>query len=610
MTQSSLSAAISASLRFLLNESFSAQQARRYIAHASHSETHAQLHMLHQLLCQRPAIPPLPSEIISAIDRVLSHQRDKKILTSAPFLPVRHSIPRTATTSDDSTQARPDVRLKLWKGDITTLTDVTAVVNAANSNLLGCFQPSHKCIDNVLHAAAGPQLRSACNDLMDAQGHAPEAVGKAKVTPGFNLPAEYVVHTVGPSLEPGSTPTAKQKAALAECYTSVLSAVESLPSDDEGRLSVAFCCISTGLFSFPGATAAGIAVSSVIDWLSAHPETRITDVIFNVFTPDDLSYYSDIFQHLEPDPQLPLTPKSPLVPPQNLRRALGWLQEADALLLTAGAGLSAAAGLDYTSPAVFNAHYAPAKALGLRRLYDIIGFSWPTPELQWGFWVRHHNTATSWPESEIYTSLLRLARAFDASPSGQDITARDVFVRTTNADNLFARHAFPKPRLSTPQGSYTYLQCLSKCRRDAYTPFAPIAAALAPHIDPATLALSDPSLIPTCQFCGGEMTLCVRGGSYFNQAPFAAGEEAYAEFLERAEENGQKVVVLELGVGMNTPGVLRWADEELVEGGEGRVKLVRAGLGPSSIVPEELEEAGLAVGVEGGCGEVVEWLVG
>jgi O-acetyl-ADP-ribose deacetylase (regulator of RNase III) len=176
-----------------------------------------------------------------------------------------------------------DARLRLWQGDITRL-QVDAIVNAANSALLGCFVPNHRCIDNAIHSAAGIQLRLACQALMEVQGH-PEPTGQAKITPGFNLPARYVLHTVGPIVR-GHEPSAEQCEELADCYRECLAL-----ADRTDLQSVAFCCISTGVFGFPQEPAARIAVRTVRAYLDAKPETHIQTVIFNVFKDDDYEIY-------------------------------------------------------------------------------------------------------------------------------------------------------------------------------------------------------------------------------------------------------------------------------------------------------------------------------
>lgn len=171
-------------------------------------------------------------------------------------------------------------KLYLWQGDITTLA-ADAIVNAANEALLGCLHPLHGCIDNIIHSLAGIQLRLACQKLMLAQGH-PEAAGQAKITSAFNLPSRYVLHTVGPIIT--GRVTAKDRCSLASCYRSCLDLAEQYQLE-----SVAFCCISTGVFHFPNQQAAEIAVNSVRQWL---PKAQyVQKVIFNVFKDEDRVIY-------------------------------------------------------------------------------------------------------------------------------------------------------------------------------------------------------------------------------------------------------------------------------------------------------------------------------
>lgn len=171
----------------------------------------------------------------------------------------------------------------LWQGDITTLR-CDAIVNAANSQLLGCFCPCHGCIDNAIHTYAGVQLRLACAELMQRQGHS-EAVGQAKITPAFNLPCRYVLHTVGPFLS--GKPTVADEKALASCYRSCLALAEQT-----GVRHVAFCCISTGEFHFPNRLAAEIAVRTVREYL-ARTQSKM-EVIFNVFKDNDYEIYREL----------------------------------------------------------------------------------------------------------------------------------------------------------------------------------------------------------------------------------------------------------------------------------------------------------------------------
>ena len=177
-------------------------------------------------------------------------------------------------------------QLLVWQGDITRL-KVDAIVNAANSQMLGCFHPLHKCIDNAIHSAAGVQLREECYQLMLQQGHE-EPTGQAKTTKAYNLPCKYVIHTVGPII-PNGIPTEFQKEQLASCYRSIMACAE------ENHLeSLAFCCISTGEFRFPNQLAAEIAVQTVKDNLTKHPDCSVKQVVFNVFKDVDKEIYQRI----------------------------------------------------------------------------------------------------------------------------------------------------------------------------------------------------------------------------------------------------------------------------------------------------------------------------
>jgi O-acetyl-ADP-ribose deacetylase (regulator of RNase III) len=171
----------------------------------------------------------------------------------------------------------------LWQGDITTL-KCDAIVNAANSQMLGCFYPCHGCIDNAIHTFSGVQLRQACAELMEHQGHE-EETGKAKITPAYNLPCKYVLHTVGPIID--HRVTKADDALLASCYRSCLELAE-----ENDLKSIAFCCISTGEFHFPNQRAANIAVQTIKEY-RANSDRKI-EVIFNVFKTVDYEIYRDL----------------------------------------------------------------------------------------------------------------------------------------------------------------------------------------------------------------------------------------------------------------------------------------------------------------------------
>lgn len=175
--------------------------------------------------------------------------------------------------------------LYLWQGDITTLR-CDGIVNAANRQMLGCFCPNHGCIDNAIHTFAGIQLRLACAELMKKQGHE-EETGRAKITPAFNLPCRYILHTVGPVIQ--GRLTQRDCSLLASCYHSCLELAEQ-----NGLKSIAFCCISTGEFRFPNDKAAEIAVKTVKDY-KKKTQSRM-EVIFNVFKELDYSIYRELLR--------------------------------------------------------------------------------------------------------------------------------------------------------------------------------------------------------------------------------------------------------------------------------------------------------------------------
>ena len=176
-------------------------------------------------------------------------------------------------------------RIYLWRGDITTL-ECGAIVNAANSGMTGCYQPCHNCIDNCIHTYAGVQLRLKCAEIMAEQGYA-EPTGQAKITPAYNLPCEYVIHTVGPIVQ---GKLAQEHCALLEsCYRSCLKL-----ADENGVGSIAFCCISTGVFMFPNDKAAEIAVDTVRKY-KTETGSKI-EVVFNVFKELDERIYRELLR--------------------------------------------------------------------------------------------------------------------------------------------------------------------------------------------------------------------------------------------------------------------------------------------------------------------------
>ena len=248
--------------RILLDEMPAYQsQAREFPQDAA-----AQRRLLRSLMNVRPPIPLRP-DFLAVQDALLSAEREDKGVVEADTLPVTAAHPHIA----------------VWQGDITRLR-ADAIVNAANAALLGCFCPCHGCIDNAIHSASGLQLRDACNALMTAQG-CPEPNGRAKLTGGYNLPARYVLHTVGPFIS--GRVTQRDREELASCYRFCLELAA-----EHGLESVAFCCISTGEFHFPNDQAAEIAVQTVTNFL--RKSTSIRKVIFNVFKDLDRDIYRNL----------------------------------------------------------------------------------------------------------------------------------------------------------------------------------------------------------------------------------------------------------------------------------------------------------------------------
>ena len=208
---------------------------------------------------------PFSEEYLTIEDEYLQEEINKKGIT--------HINELTPCSSD----------IYLWQGDITTI-EADAIVNAANNQLLGCFCPCHACIDNCIHTFSGVKLRLKCNEIMQKQG-CKEPTGKAKITPAYNLPSKYVIHTVGPIIS--GILTKRDKELLASCYT------ECMRIADEYNLeSIAFCCISTGEFHFPNDKAAQIAVNTVKEY-KEKTNSKIK-VIFNVFKDKDYEIYREL----------------------------------------------------------------------------------------------------------------------------------------------------------------------------------------------------------------------------------------------------------------------------------------------------------------------------
>lgn len=243
-------------IKYLLSEN------RKYAETPVPESEEERFRLFRSLMNIRPP-KPISEDFLAVQDDYLKEEISSKGITDiADLVPIENGI-------------------YLWKGDITTL-KCGAIVNAANSQMLGCFQPCHGCIDNAIHTFAGVQLRLECADIMDRQG-CEEPTGSAKITSAYNLPCRNIIHTVGPIV---SGRLAEQHCRqLESCYNSCLeTAVRN------NLQSIAFCCISTGVFGFPQKEAAEIAVKTVRKFRESHD----IEVIFNVFTEKDYTVYKGL----------------------------------------------------------------------------------------------------------------------------------------------------------------------------------------------------------------------------------------------------------------------------------------------------------------------------
>ena len=234
-------------------------------------DTEGRRHLLRSLMNIR--MPgKMDDSVLAVQDEYLQERIREKGIVTLEDIPVKEGV------------------ISVWQGDITRLA-VDAIVNAANSQMLGCFIPMHTCIDNCIHTFAGIQLRAECNRQMNRMRmkygqnyEQPTAV--PMLTDAYNLPAKKVIHIVGPVVNGKLTPALEQE--LADCYTNTLDLCA-----ENGLRSVAFCCISTGVFHFPPERAAQIAAKTVRKWLADH-DGALERVIFNVFRDQD----RDIYEHL------------------------------------------------------------------------------------------------------------------------------------------------------------------------------------------------------------------------------------------------------------------------------------------------------------------------
>jgi NAD-dependent SIR2 family protein deacetylase len=229
------------------------------------------------------------------------------------------------------------------------------------------------------------------------------------------------------------------------------------------------------------------------------------------------------------------------------RQIRAWIDEADRVLIGAGAGLSADAGVDYTDEVAFARTFPALVKRGLKAPYQLIGYSGLPPEAFWGYWLKHVDEVRFGDgRRQVYELLFNLVRD------------KDWFVLTSNVDALFTRNGFDAGRVCSIQGDFAFLQCYTPCS-DELWPSAPVLARLLPQINSATQALRDLARVPTCPNCGGPMFFNVRGGHWFVETPWRRQFDVLREWLPSA--SNERLLVLDIGSGFNTPSVVRWPME-------------------------------------------------
>ena len=278
----------------------------------------------------------------------------------------------------------------------------------------------------------------------------------------------------------------------------------------------------------------------------------------------------------------------------SISLAKDWIAETEFVLFTAGAGLTAAAGVDYGDTELFAREFPAMLQYGFTAQYQFIGFDRWTPDLQWGYWAAHVDLVRfRWPKSQVYQDLHNLAKRIDPKHS---------FVMTSNVDAMFKRNGFDPKRIYTPQGDYALLQCTTPCTREVW-PWKENIDQIRAATDPNTQRLTDAELIPRCPNCGETVFPNVRADHSFIHDHFKPAARRLQNWTEKARTG--KGVVIEVGAGFNTPSVIRWPGERLVEQAT-NWKLVRINLTDATI-PDQL--ANRAVSLRGDAGAIVESLL-
>jgi O-acetyl-ADP-ribose deacetylase (regulator of RNase III)/NAD-dependent SIR2 family protein deacetylase len=458
--------------------------------------------------------------------------------------------------------------ISIFRGDITTLRGTrTAIVNAANDQGLGCFVPNHRCIDNVIHRRSGPRLRLACEAEMKKRGSLLSAGTPAIVTGAFHLPSQYVVHVTGPQVGKLEALTDSHRALLAKAYENSLDAAVQA-----GAKSIVFPCISTGLFGFPSVQAVPIALRTVQSWLLQHPNRTLDSVVFNTFEEKDEKLYKENIHTYFPAVAHAVSQANTVVLNSFRDNAVAvakqWIDDADAVLICAGAGMSGNPGeMVYTNPEDFVAAYPWFVKWGYKTNYEVMGLgSDPSVPMtaKWALYAKHmDNMRWKFEPNQGYQWLKDL------------IKEKNHFVLTSNVDACFERSGFDKSRIYTPQGEWTYMQCKTACRRDSVFKSRPHLDAILPHISKD--GFIPDALIPKCPNCGGGMFGNVRADGSYLHLMYEQQNIALQQWMQSLVNSSStaKVVVLEIGAGFNTPTVTRFPMESFVRHLGNRGSLIR-----------------------------------
>jgi len=268
----------------------------------------------------------------------------------------------------------------------------------------------------------------------------------------------------------------------------------------------------------------------------------------------------------------------------GLRRAAAqtalWIREADRVVIGAGSGLSAAAGLDFGDEADFASRFPALVRRGLKAAYEMIGYSDLSEAAFWGFWAVHVTQMRfADGRNPVYEGLLRL------------VEGKDCFVLTTNADAMFVRNGFDPERVWSIQGDYAFLQCLRPCTTEVW-PSAPVLQRASSAIDPETQEVADPECIPRCIRCGGSVFLNVRGGDWFVDEPYQPQMARWQDWF-RGAASSERLLLVDIGTGFNTPSVVRWPMERIALK-EPAARFVRINLHHADL-PRSLGRRGLSV---------------